>query len=227
MTMVQDMAATFAEIATALHEEPGVDGTVEAVLRFALDAVGCTHAGVMMVTDNRRRVESTATDPLVEKADHLQIEYQEGPCLSAIVEHESFRVRDTATESRWPNWSPKVAELGLHSALGIRLHATSTTIGSLNLFHTEPNAFDDDDEAVAHILARHASLALAAAKESETLTRAIDARNLIGQAQGLLMERFDLSSEQAFAVLRRYSQDHNIKLREVAKKLIDTRRLPV
>lgn len=224
--MAEDMAAAFADIAAALHEEPGVDETVEAVLRFALHAVDCTHAGVMLVSDSGRRVETTATDPVVEKADQLQLEYQEGPCLSAIVQHHTYLVRDTATDGRWPRWAPRVAELGLRCALGIRLHTNSTTIGSLNLFNTEPDVFDSNDEAVAQILARHASVALASARQDETLAQAIDTRNLIGQAQGLLMERFDLDPDQAFAVLRRYSQDHNVKLREVAKRLVDTRRLP-
>ena len=119
-----------------------------------------------------------------------------------------------------------MAELGLRSVLSIRLHTSGSTIGALNLYAGRPEAFDDDDDAVAHILARHASIALANARQESSLWQAIDARKLIGQAQGMLMERFDLDADQAFAVLRRYSQDNNIKLRVVAQRLVETRRLP-
>jgi hypothetical protein len=89
-----------------------------------------------------------------------------------------------------------------------------------------PCWFDADALAVAEVLGRHASIALAAAREEESLWQAIDARKLIGQAQGILMERFDLDDERAFEVLRRYSQNTNTKLNEVARTLVHTRTLP-
>jgi hypothetical protein len=92
--------------------------------------------------------------------------------------------------------------------------------------HTEPAAFDASDDAVAHILARHASIAVAHARKEASLMQAVDARKLIGQAQGILMERFRVDAEGAFAILRRYSQDNNRKLRDVAVELIHTRKLP-
>jgi hypothetical protein len=109
--------------------------------------------------------------------------------------------------------------------LGIRLHTTATTIGSLNLYDTRPDHFTEEDRDVAHIFARHAAVALSSARETANLCKAIDARRLIGQAQGILMERFDMDADQAFAVLRRYSQDHNVKLHVVAERLISTRTL--
>jgi GAF domain-containing protein len=222
----ESVAADFARMALALHEEPDVDQTVERVLDFALRAVDCDYAGVMMVHHGNRIETAAATSPLVEKADQLQTECGEGPCLAAIWEQDSIRVQDTATDERWPRWGPRVAELGLRCVLSIRLHTSQATIGALNLYATEPNRFDDDDDAVAHILGRHASIALASAKQESSLWQAIDARKLIGQAQGILMERFDLTPDQAFSVLRRYSQDNNVKLRVVAERLVATRRLP-
>jgi hypothetical protein len=84
----------------------------------------------------------------------------------------------------------------------------------------------DDDEAIAHILARHASVAVSAARQEETMATAVDARKLVGQAMGILMERFDVDGDRAFAILRRYSQDTNTKLRDVARQLIKSRQLP-
>jgi AmiR/NasT family two-component response regulator len=85
---------------------------------------------------------------------------------------------------------------------------------------------DTVDEATGRLLARHASVAVATVRQASTLAQAVEARTLIGQAQGLLMERFAIDADHAFAVLRRYSQDNNIKLRIVADELVTTRRLP-
>jgi GAF domain-containing protein len=213
-------------MASDLHDQPDVEQTVERVLQFALSAVTADHAGVILVHGGKRMETAAATDPVVEKADQLQMECGEGPSLAAIFDQDSFNVSDTLLEPRWPLWCPRVAELGLRSVLSIRLHTSSTTIGSLNLYGRRRAAFDADDDAVAHVLARHASIALAHARQESSLWQAIDARKLIGQAQGILMERFDLDADQAFAVLRRYSQDNNVKLRHVAQRLIETRQLP-
>ena len=226
MILDGDDAAVFADLAVRLHDGPTVQETVERVVQFALSAVGCRHAGVLMV-HGRNRIESAAvTDPVAAKADQLQLAAGEGPCLAALTDDHSYRVDDTAVDRRWPRWSPLVAELGLRSVLSVRLFTSATTVGALNLFDPEPCRFDADDVAVAHVLARHAAVALASSRQVEHLELAVDARKLIGQAQGILMERFDLDADRAFAVLRRYSQHHNIKLRAVAQRLVETRQLP-
>lgn len=219
------VADVFAKLALELHEEPGVEETVEAVLQFALQAVSCTHAGVALSHRGVKLETVAVTDPVVELSDQLQLECDEGPSLDVIAERDTVLVPDTMDEPRYPDWSAKVATLGLRSVLSVRL-AAGSTLGVLQLFNTDPYAFESDDDGVAHILSRHASVALANARQEASLWHAIDARKLVGQAQGILMERFDINSDQAFAVLRRYSQDHNIKLRDVAQRLIDTRTLP-
>ena len=157
--------------------------------------------------------------------DRVQIECGEGPGL-ADTGTISVRVTDTQLDLRWEKWARQMAERGIRSVLSARLATGSSELGTLNLFHGAPDAFDTDDEAVAAILARHAAVALASARRAENLWLAIDARKLVGQAQGILMERFDLSPDQAFAVLLRYSQDKNIKLRDVAELLVSRRSLP-
>ncbi|HEU4946781.1 MAG TPA: GAF and ANTAR domain-containing protein [Kribbella sp.] len=221
-----EVADVFARLAVELHEEQGVEETVEAVLQFALQAVSCTHAGIVLAQRGGKLETAAVTDPLVEQSDQLQLDCEEGPSLDVVNEHDSVLVPDTASEQRWPRWAPMAAALGVRSVLSVRLHTNGSTLGVLQLFNTEPYAFEADDDAVAHILARHASVALASAREEASLWQAIDARKLIGQAQGILMERFGIDGDKAFAVLRRYSQDYNIKLRDVAQRLIDTRKLP-
>jgi GAF domain-containing protein len=221
-----DVADVFARLAVELHEEPGVEETVEAVLQFALQAVSCTHAGVVLSQRGGQLETVAVTDPLVEQSDQVQRDSGEGPSLEVIRDRDAVLVPDTASDDRYPIWAPKVAALGLRSVLSVRLHASGITLGVLQLFNTEPYAFEHDDDAVAHILARHASVAVASARQEASLWQAIDARKLIGQAQGILMERFGIDGDQAFTVLRRYSQDNNIKLRDVAHRLIETRKLP-
>jgi GAF domain-containing protein len=222
----EDVAVAFARLVTELHGRPGVEQTVEGVLQFALQAVGCTHAGVVLARRRGLSGTAAATDPVIEQADQLQLEHGEGPAVTVAAGADSVYVADTRIDQRWPAWSPKAAALGLRSVLALRLHANGITLGVLELFHTEPAGFDTDDEAVAHILARHASIAVAAAREEASLRRAVDARKLVGQAQGILMERFSVDADRAFAILRRYSQDNNIKLRDVAQRLTETRELP-
>jgi GAF domain-containing protein len=218
-------ADRFAELAVELHESDGVVETVEAVLSFALDAVGCTQAGVAVLT--RGRLEVTAvTDPVIEQMYRFQLADGEGPLITAAFEQRTVRVPDTVQEERWPRWSEAITALGLHTVMQVPLTLAGRTIGVLSLYSTKVDAFDDDDEAVAHILARHAAVAVATARQEQSLVEAVDARKLIGQAMGILMERFAIDSDRAFAILRRYSQDYNLKLRAVAEQLIETRKLP-
>jgi GAF domain-containing protein len=221
-----DVAGLFASLAVELHEEPGVEETLEAVLQFAVQAVRCTHCGLVLSYRGGRLESAAVTDPLVEQCDQLQLECGEGPSLAVVADQDSVLVPDTMSEERWPYWAPKAAALGLRSVLCVRLYTNGTTLGVLQLFNSEPYAFDTADDAVAHVLARHASVAVATARQEASLWQAIDARKLIGQAQGILMERFSIDGDIAFAVLRRYSQDYNIKLRDIAQRLIETRKLP-
>ena len=216
----------FAELAVRLHEEPTVVETVELVVQYALKAVDCQYAGVMLVRDDKIVETAAATDPLVEELDQFHVSCGEGPGLDSLSDRITVRVADTRFDLRWEKWARCLDERGVRSVVAARLSTGSTDLGTLNLFHTEPDAFDADDEAVAAILARHAAVALAAARRAENLWLAIDARKLIGQAQGILMERFNLSAEHAFAVLLRYSQYKNIKLRAVAELLVSQCSLP-
>ena len=216
----------FAELALALHDET-VEETVDKVLEFTLKAIGCDFAGVIFVHGKHNIETAAATDPIVAKLDAMQMEIGEGPDVSVLENRLSVIVSDTRTDTRWPRWAERVADEGVRSLLSVRMYTGDVTIGTLNAYSRQPDAFDVDDQAVAHVLARHAAVALGNARKVENLWMAVDARKRIGQAQGILMERFDLTADQAFAVLLRYSQDNNVKLRVVADRLVETRELPV
>jgi GAF domain-containing protein len=214
------------EMALSLHEEATVTETVDRVLDFARSAVDCSHAGVVFVHAKQHIETVASTDPLVAALHDKQMELHEGPDLAIDEDRNSVLVDDTWEEARWPTWASLAAELGFRSMIGTRLYTSQRTVGSLNLYDTRPHQFSASDVQVAHVLARHAAIALSRVQESAHLWRAIDARKLIGQAQGIVMERYDLEAERAFEVLRRYSQNNNIKLRDVAQMVVDTRRLP-
>ena len=220
-----DTAAAFAQLALDLHSLD-VEETVQAIADFALKAIGCTYAGVVLTVPGDSFEIPAATDPVVAEILELVLATGQGGTPEAIRTGTSVLVTDTAAESRWPAWTAKLRDLGIRSALFVPVRTTTETIGALALYSDLVEAFDRDDEAIAHILARHVSVALATVRREQNLNLAIDARKLVGQAMGILMERHNLDSDTAFAVLRRYSQDTNTKLRDVAQQVIETRRLP-
>ncbi|MEU8223474.1 GAF and ANTAR domain-containing protein [Kribbella sp. NPDC048915] len=219
----------FARLAVDLHDAPGVEETVDAVVQFALHALSCSYAGLVLYSRGARAEVVAVTDPVVAEVYDLQLSNNNGPLVTARQERTSVLIADTTGDDRWPNWAAEVAGLGIRSVLDVPLltgDAARQVAGVLGLYSPKPDAFTADDEAVAHILARHASVAVASARNEETLAQAVDARKLVGQAMGILMERFDLDADRAFAILKRYSQDSNTKLRDVAQQLIETRKLP-
>jgi GAF domain-containing protein len=218
-------ADDFAEIAASLHDSGTFEETLDKVLEFALKAVGGDYAGVLFV--RQRRVETVAaTDPVVAHLDHVQMELEEGPDIALGSDRRSVLVEDTSTESRWPRWASATEEAGVRSMIGALLYARGDVMGSMNVYAERPGSFTEDDQAVAQVLARHAAIALTNVEEQSGLLRALDSRKLIGMAEGILMERFGLDDDEAFGVLRRYSQTRNTKLREVAQIVVDTRKLP-
>jgi GAF domain-containing protein len=219
-------ARLFAELALELHGSAGMEETVETVVQFALHALGCSHAGVALAVRGRRPEVPAVTDPVVATIYQAQMTGCEGPLTVCLREQDTLLIRDVVTDGRWPHWARTVRALGVRSVLDVPLSIGSGTVGVLGLYSTRPDAFSTDDQAVAHILARHAAVAVATTRQAQTMTQAVDARKLVGIAMGILMERFDLSDDQAFAVLQRYSQDTNTKLREVAQNFIETRKLP-
>lgn len=221
-----DALAFFSQMALELHDEPDAEATVQRIAEYARIAVGCDDAGIMLVHARKQIETAAATSPRVVASHDLQITHDEGPCLDAIDGDGVYLVTDTATDPRWRKWGPAVHDVGLMSAVSVRLETRGRRYGSLNLYSSETGTFGDDDIAVATIFSRHASVALAAAHNEDGLQVAIDARKLIGQAQGILMERFDIDDQRAFTFMRRQSQDRNEKLRDIAAWIVEHRGNP-
>ncbi|MBI9116180.1 GAF and ANTAR domain-containing protein [Sanguibacter suaedae] len=217
-----------AAAARSLAEQPGLEQTLEHAVQQAVALVeGCEAAGVSLMTGRTSVTTAAQSDPLVERGDVKQYELDEGPCLDAIREAELVWSDDLAQDPRWPRWAPwAVKELGVRSMLCVQLYTSATKHGALNLYSTEPHAFPRSAHPVAAMFGTIAVVALQGARTSDELHSALHSRNLIGQAQGIMMERFGVSAAQAFSVLSRVSQDSNVKLVEIARQVTENREVP-
>lgn len=216
------LAATFADVARALLSDNDLDSILDRIAAVAVEEVdGCESAGIDLI--EKRVVRTVAwSSEKARRMGELQNEVGEGPCLSAIVEHETFCVGDLDREERWPNFAQRAhTEMGIRSMLGYRLFAAEDTMGALNLHSSKRDAFDEQAEAIGSILAAHAAIAMSWAREREYMKTAIENRDVIGQAKGLLMARRNVTGDEAFELLRGASQRLNIKLVEVAEQLTD------
>jgi len=217
----------FADLALTLRAAHTVEQTADQVVEHALTALGADHGGIVLLLGGRRPQTVAPSSDLVVALDRAQFELQDGPSYD-----DGWRDRTVASQSleqdpRWPAWACVAGRHGIAALLAAQLTGSDNGhLGALNLYWDTEVTFTTDDLAYVSIFATHAAVALAASVQQVQLNTALDTRKVIGQAQGILMERHRLSTEQAFEVLRRYSQDHNLKLRDVARELVDTRRLP-
>jgi len=220
------LAEALAGLARDLQREHGSPATLEKVVGSAIAMIPGAAEGSISVVSGRREVTSwAASDDLPKVVDALQSETGEGPCLQAIYEHETVSVPDMASETRWPNFARRAAEAGAASMLSFQLFVQEDNLGAMNLYAREPHAFDAESERIGYLFAAHAAVAFSAVRQGENLKVALDSRNVIGQAQGMLMERHGVSADEAFALLTTTSQQRNVKLRVVAEELIHHRRL--
>lgn len=219
------LATAMAHMVQDLLAQDSVQSTLDRICRHATTVVeGCESAGVMML-HRARHVETLAvTDDLVDKSDQLQGELGEGPCFDAIQNAESvYRVADMAGSGpRWPDFGPKARALGVGSMLGFLLATDDDYLGALNMYSTEPNAFTAQSEHIGWIFASHAAVACSTARSDEQLREAISTRQMIGEAMGIAMERYQVTEDGAFDMLRKLSQEQNVKLRNIARQVIET-----
>jgi GAF domain-containing protein len=186
----------------------------------------CDHAGVTMATGTAL-VSAAASDEVVRQGDAWQHELREGPCVDAVRLQHTVLSQDLSLDRRWLSWAPRVVDqLGVHSMLSLLLFTAKDTYAALNLYARRPDAWDDDQLAVALTLAEHLAVDAADAREVENRGRAMVTRTMIGQAEGILMERFGLTADRAFEYLRRISQSNHTKLADVAAEIVATRALP-
>ncbi|ULR48858.1 GAF and ANTAR domain-containing protein [Streptomyces deccanensis] len=218
-------AQQMAAMARDLLAQPSVDATLRRISTSAIELVeGCDAAGILVLRGTT--VETLApTDQLVVESDRLQERLREGPCFDAARDSEGdrvFRISDfSAEQPRWPVYAPEARRLGVGSMMGFLLFTEDEDLGALNLYSRKPGAFTEVSELAGWLLASHAAVAFSSARTHAQLEQAVATRHVIGEAMGILMGSHHLTEDQAFDVLRRFSQEHNIKLREVARRVCE------
>ena len=217
----EDLATLLSEVAQTLQREPGLRATLQGIVDGAVALVpGAEHASLSTIVHRREMVTPASSGVLPEAVDRAQVETGEGPCLDTLYEQRTARIPAMEQEQRWPRFAARALGLGVHSMLAVQLFVEGDSLGALNLFSSSPGAFGEESEHVALLFASHAAVAMFEAREQENLRGAIDFRDLIGQAKGILMERHKMTAAAAFLVLSRVSQTSNRTLREVASELV-------
>lgn len=213
------------ELAASLDELATLEETAAYVAEAAVELVpGCEAANITVRRESGRIELATATSDRARYADELQQRLSEGPCYEMPVDLQIIESSDLASDPRWPTWGPAAFESeGFVSVLSIRLQSARGIRGSLNLYSRAADAFGRESFEVGAMLAVHAAVAVRNALLEQDLADAVPSSRLVGQAQGLLMERFSMDSDAAFAVLRRLSQSSNVKVVEIARRMVTDR----
>ena len=212
-----------ADIARELASARSVDETLHRVVELGQNYVaGCEAASLSIIHD---RIVSTPawSHELAWEVDQAQYRTGEGPCLEAIASNDTISLGDLEQEARWPHWREAIADLDVRSMMSFRLTVTpepDATIGALNLCSTRPHAFGEQSRLFGQVFASHAAVALQAAFTEAGLETALDAREQITKAKGVLMERERLSSSAAFDRLVDLSRKRHHTLRQVADDIL-------
>ena len=203
-----DSSAVFAALAAELQQEPDLALTSRAIVTRMREVVPEADKVSLTIRTPRRGHRTLASsDPVAEQADELQYDLGEGPCVQVADTGGWLRSGDVGTDVRFPVWGPRAATIGVGSG--------------------EPGAFVERDVVdVALVYAAHATTALASARRATTLRAAVSSRHVIGMAQGITMERYDIDQQQSFELLRRLSSTTNVKLRDVARQIVESREIP-
>jgi len=217
-----DIAAALAAAAEVINAPHDLDETLSAIVRAARASVpGFDLVGISVRHAGGRFETKAATESLVFDLDNLQYKLDEGPCVDAMRGSEVVVVEHLADDDRWPGYRPEAVAKGVRAQLGVQLYADDKTLGGLNFYSTGSATVDPEATFGAQLFATHAAQALGHARRESELTEAVESRTVIGQAIGLLMERYEIDRERAFQFLVRASSTSNTKLRDIARQVVD------
>jgi transcriptional regulator with GAF, ATPase, and Fis domain len=210
-----------AELTEQFAHPTGIDDTLRGVTASAVDLIdGVETADVLLVAGADLFKSVAATSQLAVEVDDFQKRFREGPCLDAAIGHPMVMCNDLREDSRWPRFAEAAVAAGVHSLMSFQLYTHNARMGALNLFGIKPDVFTAENEAVGAMLATHAATALIADDERLQFQSALASRDIIGQAKGMIMERFDVDAVRAFELLRSLSQNSNTRLASVAEELV-------
>jgi GAF domain-containing protein len=223
----EDFSRALSSVARDLAAEPDEEQTLTRLTGIAVELIDtCVSASVTLLTRRGQHRSVAATDQATIRADLRQYELDEGPCVVAAADQVDVYSGDVAHDDRWPRWGAEAVELGFHSTLAIQLFTSTQVYGALNLYGKERYAFSPDMQELVNALAAHAAIALATQREVDGLNVAVRNRTVIGQAQGIVMERFGLDAQRAFELLTRLASMQERRVTAVAQDIVETRNVP-
>jgi GAF domain-containing protein len=220
------VARELSELARELEAQPDFTAVMDRIVKAAVaELAGATAAAITLV--DHKQVSSPAhSSEQAERVGRIESETGEGPCVDSGREEVTIRVDDLRECPRWPTFAARAVEMGILSLLSFQLFVGQDSLGALDVYSDRVGGFDSQDEETGLLLASHAALAMAASHQIVTLRAGMDTRDVIGQAKGILMERYKIDGGRAFDLLVRLSQHTNQKLRDVAWDLATTGELP-
>lgn len=229
LPLADELSVVFARMSGLLLSEETVATALGLVGSLIQETVpGAVGAGASIVDAAGRR-SSGSTDPRVERADELQYELDEGPCLAAVAGRTLVRVDDLTTDPRWPRWAAAATDLGLRSVVSAPLVAGDRALGALKVYGAAADAFTPHDAQVLTLSAAQAALLVAhvtarekARRASDDLRQAVAARDVVSIAKGVLMGRHGIGEETAFAMLLSRSGGDAGTLRQAARAVVDS-----
>jgi GAF domain-containing protein len=218
------LAVRMSELARSVAAPRRAEDILQDVTAAAVELIpGVDTAGILLIKKGGEFESLAGTDGLPHELDELQHLLQEGPCMAAALNEVIVRTDDFRQETRWPAYSAAVQKLGVLSGLSFKLYTHERTAGALNLFGFSPTEWDEERQTTGTVLAAHAAAAIMSHRQGEQLRSALSTRDRIGQAKGIIMERFHLDDIGAFDMMRRLSQESNTPLIDIAQRVIDTR----
>lgn len=217
------------DLAKIVYARASYKDIYDAISETAVSVIpGCDHACVSSLRAGEELTCEGSSDGVAALIDSFERQTGEGPCLDAIMDSSYQRDPDIATHSSWPALSKLVLEhTPVRGMIGYRLLIGERKAGALNIFSDAPNALTEQSADMGAIVASFASVALAGAshqERAENLQRGLESNREIGKAIGLLMAAHDIDDQQAFDVLRKASSQMNVKLAEIARRVIDERK---
>lgn len=223
-----ELAGVFARVSGLLLSEHTVATSLSLITALAQDTLpGSAGAGITLVDEHGRTTTSAASNPVVDRADSLQYELGEGPCLQAYAHREVVRSGDLARESRWPRWSPEAASLGLRSALSCPLVTGDTTRGAIKVYSEKTDAYGAADEHRLSLFSAQAAVLVAnqqsheqASRLSDELKRTLRRRDVVTMARGVLMGREGVDAEGAFRLLISRARRDGTTIERLAEELV-------
>jgi GAF domain-containing protein len=215
-------AQSIDEAARTLNRHRSLDETLQTIVEVACNSVPrFDQVGISTVAKGGKIETRAFTGDLVLHLDDLQYGLREGPCSAALQGTDTLSVSSLHIEERWPRYVPQARDAGVRSQMAVKLYLDGDTLGGLNFYSTAADDVTDEAQALGRLFGTHAAIALGHAHERETLTQSVQSRQVIGQAIGIVMERYQLPEDRAFAFLVRASSHRNIKLRNVAQELVN------